>query len=238
MDAPAYLHNNFAPPLNQMIRGALVTIKDNNVSNGPTTYYQALNGVDSDTVYNDGNPYSIFEQDVEDMAYNWQLRTNFHEFCMQYDKYPPIDEAHFNNYPEQYKFCVWREDKREFQSLSPSFVMGQIVGDFVNNYQFRETLNPDASAVPFDSSGDGTVSTADLIEFLTAFGSSGTYNIPSTCSVYFDDDIPVIETEDVWGSLADDPSVIGAQPFPASLLVDQSGLGMHPSLGGLVTLLT
>lgn len=240
VDAPAYLHNNFAPPLNQMIRGALVTVKDNNVSNGPTTYYQALNGVDSDLVYNDGNPYSIFGQDVEDMAYNWQLRTNFHEFCMQYDKYPPIDSVHFNNYPEQYSFCVWRHDKREFQTVSPSFVMGQIVGDFVNRYQFRETLNADASSLAFDSNNDGEIGAADLLDFLAIFGEGVDVNLPSTAMVTFDDDIPVISGPDIHGHVNDDgltlaqfnsfgrPSAVSDTSFfrwpnqPADITIDTS----------------
>lgn len=207
VSAPAYIDNSIAPPRNQMVQGAIVTAEHPSGGAEPAiTYYQAISRVDETITYNADNTYPVFDSSVSDMARDWQLRSNFHEFCMQFDKYNPIDQSHFDLNPTLYDFLVWRKDKREFQTVSPTFVMGQIVGDFVDSYQFRTSLNPDTSANPFDLDQNGSVGVGDLLSFLTAFGQGSTTvaNTPSTCSVTFDTNEPYLNLNTIHYHYPDD----------------------------------
>lgn len=118
---------------------------------------------------------------VSDMTYDWQLRKNFHEFCMQFDKYPQIDQNHYSQYPEEYLICVWRKDKLEFQTIQASDILSAIITDgyneLIDNGVFDYfNFNPDnedywpGNANPTDLNGDGSTSTADLLQFLLQFG--------------------------------------------------------------------
>lgn len=57
------------------------------------TYYQSLINAPSSPDYSSGT--TLGGVTVENMSYNWQQRKHFHEFCMQYDKYGPIDATHY-----------------------------------------------------------------------------------------------------------------------------------------------
>ncbi len=150
------------------------------------TFYQSLINASDTPDFSSGT--TLGGVSVDNMSYGWQQRKHFHEFAMQFDKYPPIDVPHFNQYPEEYLFCVWRQDKKEFQVLKVGDIIGGIVGDGINelvdNGVFTEfNFNPDnedywpGNNNPTDLNGDGETSTADLLVFLTEFG---TINDPST----------------------------------------------------------
>ena len=142
------------------------------------TYYQSLINAPSSPDYSSGT--ALGGVTVENMSYNWQQRKHFHEFCMQYDKYGPIDATHYAQYPEEYDFLVWRKDKRQFQRTSFETLLGGLIDQGMNevvNSGFLNTIDVDPSQsnsysgnVTGDLNGDGVVSTADLLIFQTMFG--------------------------------------------------------------------
>ena len=161
-----------------MRQNSIVSVPHTNQASSKRTLYQSLLNAPASPDYT--GDVTLGGVVISDMSYNWQQRKFFHEFCMQYDKYGPIDQNHYAENPDLYDFCVWRYDTREFQTIKLSGILAEIIQDGMTevvNAGFLSVndIDPSQSNSYFtdqtgDFNGDGSVSTADLLEFLTEFG--------------------------------------------------------------------
>lgn len=177
INVPTYLEDG-AVTYPHMVANSIISVPF--IDGSPKrTFYQSL--VNASSTPDNQSGTTLNNVSVSDMTYNWQMRKHFHEFAMQFDKYPAIDQVHFAQYPEEYLFCVWRQDKKQFQTLKVGQLGAGIIGDgqneLIDNGVFTEfDFNPSnddyypGDANPTDLNGDGVTSTADLIQFLVNFG--------------------------------------------------------------------
>jgi hypothetical protein len=113
-------------------------------------------------------PYGQIDQDTS----TWHLRTNFNEISVQHDAYPNIP-TDFCEHPELYQLLAWNPSRRAFYKFTFEDVICALTVQVAQSGGFNLTTQTtgDTLALQSDLNGDGQVSTADLLEFLTAFGS-------------------------------------------------------------------
>ena len=104
----------------------------------------------------------------------WHLRTNFHEISLQHDAYPNIP-ADFCESPDQYQLLAWNPSRRAFYKFTFDDVVCALTTQVAQSggFELRVQTTGDTLQEQADLNGDGNVSTADLLEFLIAFGSEG-----------------------------------------------------------------
>ena len=166
--------------IHHMVSESIVSVPSTLAEGSKRTLYQSLvDRSESPDFTTGGNLEGV---SVSDLTYTWQMRKHFHEFCMQYDKYEPIDLPHFTQNPSLYDMLVWRNDKKKFQRILPSQIVGAFIQEGINEaialgsvaeFDYdpsNSNLYPNPDANPADLNNDGSISTADLLEFLTVFG--------------------------------------------------------------------
>tara|TARA_Y100001980_G_C14529220_1_gene305011 strand:- start:174 stop:1616 length:1443 start_codon:yes stop_codon:yes gene_type:complete len=160
---------------------------------------------------------------------------------MQFDKYEQIDLPHFTQNPSLYDMLVWRSDKKKFQRILPSQIIaafvqdgitGQIAEGSVTELDYdpaNSALFPEPDPNPADLNGDGTISTADLLQFLTVYGQPlNPTNNPNPATepsiykiTYSEDDVtnpPITITHHVVGADGGDGNLLtGSANFSAAL---------------------
>lgn len=109
----------------------------------------------------------------------WHLRTNFNEISVQHDAYPNIP-GDFCEHPELYQLLAWNPDRRAFYKFTFEDVVCALTTQVAQSggFNLRTQTTGDTLVEQADLNGDGDVSTADLLEFLTAFGTESLEVLP------------------------------------------------------------